>query len=71
MSDPIMLARMYKYMRNHTDKRFLATGDICQLEPVNIDYLNNIHNTRDYVEQCLNQMFPYEICLTICKRLKP
>ena len=70
MTDPKMLIRMHRYMQQHPEKRFLATGDIAQLEPVSIDYLNNVGDTRTYVEYCLNQMFPYDIFLNINKRLK-
>jgi hypothetical protein len=62
------LRRTYKYCLNIPDKIILATGDINQLE--SIESVSNVKNYDEYMNQCINMIFPNEIYLKENKRLK-
>jgi len=68
MCDIQMLTRIKHYCDNNPDKVIVATADCNQLPPVN--YILNQVEYKDYYEECLNIIFPNEIYLNICKRLK-
>jgi hypothetical protein len=62
-----MLQKIRRYCENNTDKIILATGDMNQLEP--IECMGNNINT-DYLDSCIDVIFPYEVYLQENKRLK-
>ena len=62
------LRRIYKYCLNNPDKIILATGDINQLE--SIESVSNVSSYDEYMNQCINMIFPNEIYLKENKRLK-
>lgn len=64
-----LLQRIYYFMQEYPQTKFYCTGDLDQLEPINND-LNNIPNSKQYLEKCINMMFPNKILLKINKRLK-
>ena len=55
-------------MKNNQNKIILATGDVDQLE--SIDMVSNVKNYEEYINHCINCIFPYEIFLKENKRLK-
>src|ERR1700722_12414147 len=42
--------------------------DLDQLKPIEVP--NNIQNSKEYLESCVNQLFPTQFTYEICKRLK-
>jgi hypothetical protein len=61
------LRKIYKYSLNN-DKIILATGDINQLESV--EQISNNKNYDEYLNHCINMIFPYYINLQEIKRVK-
>jgi hypothetical protein len=55
------LAKIKKFCIENPDKIIIATGDTCQLEPIN-EYTNT-KNYEEYADECINQIFPFEIYL--------
>ena len=53
---------------NRTDKNFFATGDSDQIQPFGF-HLNNVVNVKEYLDRCINFMFPDQIVLQYNKRL--
>ena len=51
-----------------SNKIVIGNGDTDQLEPINI--LTNTQDYNTYADSCIDQIFPYEICLEERKRLK-
>ena len=72
LHDIVQLGRIYRYMNNHTDKKYFSTGDLNQLEPIGNHTLNNINenDVEKYIENAINIMFPNRIVLHENKRLK-
>ena len=72
LHDISQLGRIYRYMNNHTDKKYFSTGDLKQLEPIGNHTLNNINENdiEKYIENAINIMFPNRIVLHENKRLK-
>ena len=62
------MAKVLNYMKNNKDKIILATGDVDQLEA--IDAVSNVKDYEEYINHCINCIFPYEIFLQENKRLK-
>lgn len=62
-----MLQKIKRYCDNNINKIILATGDMNQLEPIEC-IGNNID--ADYLDTCINMIFPHEIYLKENKRLK-
>ena len=62
------LRRIYKYCLNNPDKIILATGDINQLE--SIESVSNVSSYDEYMNRCINMIFPNEMYLKENKRLK-
>ena len=50
------------------EKQYSATMDLDQLRP--IETPNNVQNPKEYLESCINQIFPTQFAYEICKRLK-
>ena len=48
-------------MKNNKDKIILATGDVDQLECT--DIISNVKKYEEYINNCINWVFPYEIFL--------
>jgi len=67
---PHLLKKIDVYMRNHSDIRFLSTGDLDQLQPFDF-WPNNIGDDirRSYLESCVNFVFREQIVLKENKRL--
>jgi hypothetical protein len=63
-----MLAQIKKFCENNPDIIVVATGDTSQLPPI-VDYTNT-KIYKEYADECINLIFPYEIYLTENKRLK-
>jgi hypothetical protein len=68
MSCILKLRKIKQYSESNPDKIIIATGDTCQLEP--IDKLSNTMSYEKYADHCINSIFPNEIFLFINKRLK-
>ena len=62
------LTKVLNFMKNNKDKIILATGDVDQLE--SIDIVSNVQQYEEYINHCINCIFPYEIFLKENKRLK-
>ena len=62
------LARIKKYCLANPNKIVIATGDTSQLQPNNA--LTDQGNYANYADDCINQIFQYEIYLKENKRLK-
>ena len=62
------MRRIYHYMRNNPNKLILGTGDTQQLPPREKN--TNVKNTKKYLNDIVNLMFPNLINLQINKRLK-
>ena len=63
-----MLAKIRKYVKDNQDKIIIATGDTNQLEC--IDLINDQIEYDQYMDHCINSIFPNSIYLTKNKRLK-
>lgn len=61
-----MLAKVADYMEAHPEKRFFATGDPCQNQPIQ----SLTTDFDSYYYRILNRMFPNQIVLKECKRMK-
>jgi len=62
-----LLEKIKKYMNNHKEIQFYATGDEYQLEPIET---LNIEETREYYNKIITSMFPHQIVLHENKRCK-
>lgn len=61
---PSYLKRVDKFIHNHPNIKFLATGDLNQIDPIGYEGSNEYHDT------CINYVFPNQITLKINKRVK-
>ena len=67
--DTRKLAKILRYANRHPDKIVLSTGDENQLEPV--EPMTNTHaDVEAYSNECVNQIFPYQLYLRENKRLR-
>lgn len=62
------LERIMSYMEKNNDKKFLATGDSNQLEPIGEKL--NVKDKAEYYDYIIGVMFPNQIFLQDSKRLK-
>ncbi len=69
INPPNILKKIDLFMKQHPDKKYLPTGDVNQLQPINWEP-NNISDKRAYLTSCLDRLFPNQITLQINKRLK-
>jgi len=69
INPPHILQQIDYFMKQNPEKFFFATGDVDQLQPIQC-YANNVQNSPLYLSECIDQMFPSQITLTINKRLK-
>ena len=65
---PHYLAKINDFM-NKTNKKVFATGDSNQIRPFGF-CLNNVKNIKEYLDRCIDIMFPNQIMLEYNKRLK-
>ena len=63
-----MLPKIRRYSERNPDKIILATGDTDQLEA--IDLVSDRINYDDYMNHCIDTIFPNNILLKENKRLK-
>ena len=56
------------FVNNNPDNIIIGAGDVKQLPPV-CDDLTNTRNAGEYCEECIDQIFKYNIFLKVCKRL--
>lgn len=61
---PSYLKRVDKFIHNHPKIKFLATGDLNQIDPIGYEGSNEYHDA------CVNYVFPNQITLKINKRVK-
>ena len=54
---------------NKTDKKIYATGDTDQIQPFGF-HLNDVKNVKEYLDRCIEIMFPNQIILEHNKTLK-
>jgi len=69
INPPKILQKIDIFMNKYTDKKFFATGDVDQLQPIDFQ-ANNINNVSSYLIDCVSHMFPNQITLKINKRLQ-
>ena len=50
------LSKVLHFMKNNKDKIILATGDVDQLE--SIDIVSNVKKYEEYINSCINCIFP-------------
>jgi len=69
INPPAILKKIDEFMNKHPEKKYFATGDVGQLQPINWNP-NNIKDKREYLKACINEMFPNKFVLKVNKRLK-
>ena len=62
-----MLNRIHEFVNKNPNKIIIGAGDTKQLPP--IEDLTNTRKPDEYADECINQIFKYNILLTVCKRL--
>ena len=62
------LSKIKKFCIENPNKIIIATGDTSQLEPIK-EYTNT-KNYEENADECINQIFPFEIYLEENKRLE-
>jgi hypothetical protein len=67
MYNPNELTLIHNFMLKNNHIRYGSTGDRDQIESFGYE-LNNIDNMENYIEKCINYMFPNQINLEIIKR---
>ena len=67
MSNLYVLDKVRQFIKNNPDKIVVATGDVKQLQGVEV--LTNCQNPATYIDNCLDIIFKYNIFLTVCKRV--
>ena len=67
MNSLYILNRMRDFLYKHPDKIIIGAGDVKQLPP--IEDLTNTRKPDEYADDCINQIFKYNMMLKICKRL--
>ena len=67
MNSLYILNRIREFVKQHPDKIIIGAGDVKQLPP--IEDLTNTRKPDEYADDCINQIFKYNMMLTICKRL--
>ena len=67
MNSLYILNRIREFVKQHPDKIIIGAGDVKQLPP--IEDLTNTRKPGEYGDDCINQIFKYNMMLKICKRL--
>ena len=69
MNGTHILNRIREFIKRNPNKIIIGAGDVKQLPP--IEDLTNTRKPDEYADECINQIFKYNVMLTICKRLGP
>ena len=69
MNGTHILNRIREFVKKNPNKIIIGAGDVKQLPP--IEDLTNTRKPDEYADECINQIFKYNVMLTICKRLGP
>ena len=56
-----------EFVKQHPENIIIGAGDVKQLPP--IEDLTNTRKPDEYADDCINQIFKYNMMLKICKRL--
>ena len=67
MANLYVLNKVWLFIQNNPDKIVVATGDVKQLQGVEV--MTNCQDPATYMDNCLDTIFKYNIFLTICKRV--
>ena len=67
MNSLYILNRIREFVKHNPDKIIIGAGDVKQLPP--IEDLTNTRKPDEYADDCINQIFKYNMMLKICKRL--
>ena len=67
MSNLYVSDKVRQFIKNNPDKVVVATGDVKQLQGVEV--MTNCQNPATYVDNCLDIIFNYNIFLKVCKRV--
>ena len=67
MSNLYVLNKVRLFIMNNPDKIVIATGDVKQLQ--GIEAMTNCQDPATYMDNCLDTIFKYNICLTVCRRV--
>ena len=67
MNGTHILNRIREFVKRSPNKIIIGAGDVKQLPP--IEDLTNTRKPDEYADECINQIFKYNVVLTICKRL--
>ena len=67
MKSLYILKKIREFVKQHPDKIIIGAGDVKQLPP--IEDLTNTRKPDEYADDCINQIFKYNMMLKICKRL--
>ena len=67
MSNLYVLDKVGQFIKNNPDKIVIATGDVKQLQGVEV--MTNCQNPATYIDNCLDIIFKYNMFLTVCNRV--
>eukprot|EP00438_Fugacium_kawagutii_P004546 Skav222288 [mRNA] locus=scaffold807:301469:304798:- [translate_table: standard] len=67
MSSPYILNKIRQFVIDNPDKIIIGAGDVKQLP--SIEPYTNTQNVENYVDNCIDIIFKYNIFLKICKRV--
>ena len=67
MNGTHILNRIREFVKKNPSKIRFGAGDVKQLPP--IEDLTNTRKHDEYADECIDQIFKYNVMLTICKRL--
>ena len=66
MNGAHILNRVRDFVKKNSNKITIGPGDLKQLPP--IEDLTNTRQPDEYADECINQIFKYNVMLTICYR---
>ena len=66
MNGTHILNRIREFVKRNSNKIIIGAGDVKQLP--SIEDLTNTRKPDEYADECINQIFKYNVMLTICKR---
>ena len=67
MNGTHILNRIREFVKKNPNTVIIGAGDVKQLPP--IEHLTNTRKPDEYADECISQIFKYNVMLTICKRL--
>ena len=67
MNSLYILNRIREFVNHSPNKIIIGAGDLKQLPP--IEDLTKTRKPDEYADDCINQIFKYNIMLKVCKRL--